>query len=140
MSKRDTKLWKIENTYGTVLFNMGLTQMMVQGIDASQEMTEEEIQEFVSKETEKQNASDGFYFMTPEFMGDILRIAKEIAECSLSDEIIPYIKLYMSHTPVPKEIKLYKEDVNECVWEEIIADLDVDEDSDEIKFLVYTEK
>ena len=122
------RLGKIEAEFGTVLFNMGLTQMMTQGIEESQKMTEEEIRRFVENETRRQKENGGIYLMTPEFLGDIFRAAHKISECSLHDEIIPYIKMYLCSMPNAREITFYKNDMDLYTWQHLIREFDLEDE------------
>lgn len=135
-----TKLGEIENKYGTILFNMAMTHLFNMGSNNLIDTTEEEIQKMI--ETEKKRQKDGKpYMMTPEFQGDIIRAAKEIAKCNFITEIIPYIKCHMSIEPIHKEIILYKEDFyDENIWQDLIYDLNLDnEETEQIELRVIAE-
>lgn len=129
----ETKIGAIENKYGTPIFNMALSQFFSMGIERCLEMTKADIEDFVKKETERQeeqkkNGSSSC--MTPEFQGTLLSAAKEIAECSLFNDIIPYIRMYMTVQPQVRTTTVYQEDMTTSAWEILTHELQIDEDKE----------
>lgn len=80
----ETKVGKIENKYGLILFRSGLSYMMDKGMDFCSNLSDEDIAK-----------AKGNGLMTAEFVQDMIRCAKELSQLSLWNDIIPYIKEYV---------------------------------------------
>lgn len=119
----------IEKEFDSRVSMMVVSYIMDNGFENLKEITEEEILEV------KGNA-----LMTDRFVQSLVRTAVRIAkECNSIDEFLPYI---INHLYVPnaemKEIEIYKEEIDEDLWERLMEELglDYEEDADNIETII----
>lgn len=117
MSYQDTKLGKLENKVGTAAFQMAVAYAIEQGFKHCSEITDKEIESTV-----------GNQLMTTGFAQSLLKTAREIAKCSLWEELFPYVRKFINLAAAPaKNLDLYKEDFRRDSWEEVLHDLDIED-------------
>lgn len=98
----ETKCGMIENRVGTPMFYTALSQMFTIGIREASGLSDKEIADI---------AMDEHDYTTTEFAQEIFRVAREIANLRLWDDIMPYIKDYMnfqSNENYKKRAEMYK--------------------------------
>lgn len=84
----------VENKYGSVLFRMGLTQLVDVGVrHLTNDNVEASIRQIIA-EGEINKANGVVTIMTPEFQCEIVRCAAELARFSIWD-LFAYIKKYV---------------------------------------------
>lgn len=104
-----------------------ITYLMEKGTDNLREITEEEILEL-----------KGNSIMTDEFVQSLVRCAVRISkECNEIHDILPFIvnELYVPDASM-KVIDLYKDEVNEEVWDDLIDTLDIDAEDEDIEMIM----
>ena len=105
-----------------------ITYLMEKGTDNLREITEEEILKI-----------KGNSIMTDEFVQALVRCAVRISkECNEIHDILPFIvnELYVPDASM-KVVDLYKDEVNEEVWDDLMDTLDVDAEDEDIEMIVF---
>lgn len=73
------KYQSIINRHGWVIFKMGFAHMIDIGVRQSKDITDEDIEELIEDEKSRRDPK-GFYLITPEALGDVCEVAREIAK------------------------------------------------------------
>ena len=105
-----------------------ITYLMEKGTDNLREITEEEILKI-----------KGNSIMTDEFVQALVRCAVRISkECNEIHDILPFIvnELYVPDASM-KVVDLYKDEVNEEVWDDLMDTLDVDAEDEDVEMIVF---
>lgn len=87
------KLMKLKNKYG-YYFAMGAVHLIDKGYKAVMNMTDEELEEFRVEQTKiqkKQEENGIITVMTADFMVDLWKIAKEIANASTPVDLVKFL-------------------------------------------------
>lgn len=94
ITQRMNEIAKLENKYGSLLFQMGLTQLVDVGVrHLPDDNVEASIRQIIA-EGEINKANGVITVMTPEFQCEIVRCAAELAKFSIWD-LFAYIKKYV---------------------------------------------
>lgn len=97
MEKKMSNMEKLEAKYGYYLA-MAVTHLMDKGWEAVSEMEDSTLEEFLEEETIRQAEAEKngvICMMTPQFMVDLWKIAREITEtCTMTDVFIWAGKVY----------------------------------------------
>lgn len=104
-----------------------ITYLMEKGTDNLREITEEEILKL-----------KGNSIMTDKFVQALVRCAVRISnECNEIHDILPFIvnELYVPDASM-KVIDLYKDEVNEEVWDDLKDTFDVDTEDEDVEMIV----
>lgn len=94
ITQRMNEIARVENKYGSLLFRMGLTQLVDVGV---RHMTDDNVEASIRQiidEGEINKANGVITVMTPEFQCEIVRCAAELAKFSIWD-LFAYIKKYV---------------------------------------------
>lgn len=76
--EKENKYQSILNHYSYPIFKMGFAHMIDIGVRHSKDITDEDVEEFIEDERSRRDP-DGLYLITPEALGDVIRVAREIA-------------------------------------------------------------
>ena len=94
ITQRMKEIAGVENKYGSVLFRMGLTQLVDVGVrQMSDANVKASIRQIIA-EGEINKANGVVTVMTPEFQCEIVRCAAELAKFNIWD-LFAYIKKYV---------------------------------------------
>lgn len=94
ITQRMNEMARLENKYGSLLFRMGLTQLVDVGVrQLTDDNVEASIRQIIA-EGEINKANGVITVMTPEFQCEIVRCAAELAKFSIWD-LFTYIKKYV---------------------------------------------
>ncbi len=94
ITQRMNEIARLENKYGSLLFRMGLTQLVDVGV---RQLTDDNVEASIKQiiaEGEINKANGVITVMTPEFQCEIVRCAAELAKFSIWD-LFAYIKKYV---------------------------------------------
>lgn len=94
ITQRMNEIARLENKYGSLLFRMGLTQLVDVGVrHLTDDNVEASIRQIIA-EGEINKANGVITVMTPEFQCEIVRCAAELAKFSIWN-LFAYIKKYV---------------------------------------------
>lgn len=132
MTYYETKIGKIiEEEFDSRMGNAVISYIMDEGIENVKEITDDQIEEL-----------EGNGLMTQDFVQSLVRCARRICnECELI-ELIEFIRLYLWCTPTVHDVYLYREDLTDDSFAELLDNLELDESEvgEEIKLFAVVDK
>ena len=111
--------------------NAVISYIMDEGIENVKEITDDQIEEL-----------EGNGLMTQDFVQSLVRCARRICnECELI-ELIEFIRLHLWCTPTVHDVYLYREDLTDDSFAELLDNLELDESEggEEIKLFAVVDK
>lgn len=131
MTYYETKIGKIiEEEFDSRMGNAVISYIMDEGIENVKEITDDQIEEL-----------EGNGLMTQDFVQSLVRCARRICnECELI-ELIEFIRLHLWCTPTVHDVYLYREDLTDDSFAELLDNLELDESEvgEEIKLFAVVE-
>ena len=132
MTYYETKIGKIiEEEFDSRMGNAVISYIMDEGIENVKEITDDQIEEL-----------EGNGLMTQDFVQSLVRCARRICnECELI-ELIEFIRLHLWCTPTVHDVYLYREDLTDDSFAELLDNLELDESEvgEEIKLFAVVDK
>lgn len=132
MTYYETKIGKIiEEEFDSRMGNAVISYIMDEGIENVKEITDDQIEEL-----------EGNELMTQDFVQSLVRCARRICnECELI-ELIEFIRLHLWCTPTVHDVYLYREDLTDDSFAELLDNLELDESEvgEEIKLFAVVDK
>lgn len=132
MTYYETKIGKIiEEEFDSRMGNAVISYIMDEGIENVKEITDDQIEEL-----------EGNGLMTQDFVQSLVRCARRIYnECELI-ELIEFIRLHLWCTPTVHDVYLYREDLTDDSFAELLDNLELDESEvgEEIKLFAVVDK
>lgn len=132
MEHYNTKIGKIiEKEFDSRMGNAVISYIMDKGMSNVKEITDEQIKKL-----------EGNGLMTQDFVQSLVRCARRICnECELI-ELIEFIRLHLWCTPTVHDVYLYREDLTDDSFAELLDNLELDESEvgEEIKLFAVVDK
>ena len=128
----DTKVGKIiEEEFDSRMGNAVISYIMDKGIENVREGTDKQIEKL-----------EGNGLMTANFVQSLVRCARRICQECEWTELIEFIRLYLWCTPTVHDVYLYKEDLTDESFAELLDNLDLDESEvgEEIKLFAVVDQ
>lgn len=132
MTYYETKIGKIiDEEFDSRMGNAVISYIMDEGMGNVKEITDDQIEEL-----------EGNGLMTQDFVQSLVRCARRICnECELI-ELIEFIRLHLWCTPTVHDVYLYREDLTDDSFAELLDNLKLDESEvgEEIKLFAVVDK
>lgn len=132
MTYYETKIGKIiDEEFDSRMGNAVISYIMDEGMGNVKEITDDQIEEL-----------EGNGLMTQDFVQSLVRCARRICnECELI-ELIEFIRLHLWCTPTVHDMYLYREDLTDDSFAELLDNLELDESEvgEEIKLFAVVDK
>jgi hypothetical protein len=132
MTYYETKIGKIiDEEFDSRMGNAVISYIMDEGMGNVKEITDDQIEEL-----------EGNGLMTQDFVQSLVRCARRICnECELI-ELIEFIRLHLWCTPTVHDVYLYREDLTDDSFAELLDNLELDESEvgEEIKLFAVVDK